>query len=104
LVVLQWNSPANIARIGQVSIEVNGIVINISDCVKSLGIEIDSKLSWVKHINFISRKYHFMAKSLYPLKPVLSEGNMQKIVEACLISFVNYMVVLWGLCRKVHLF
>jgi hypothetical protein len=87
---------SNVARVGQVSIDVNGTVIVSTDCIKSLGLYKDSNLSWNQHINSLSRRYHFMAKSLYPLKPVLSSINMLRIIEACLISLTNYMVIIWG--------
>jgi hypothetical protein len=86
---------ANINRMMQVRIEMNGTVIKSCDCIKSLRLQNDSTLSLVEHINSISQKCHFMAKSLYSLKPVLSELNIQKIIEACLNSLVNYLVVLW---------
>jgi hypothetical protein len=94
---------ANVARVGQVSIEINGTVINSTDCIKSLGLHIDSKILWTNHINSLSRKYHFIAKSLYPLKPVLSQINMLKIIEACLLSLANYMIVVWGNASKENL-
>jgi hypothetical protein len=80
---------SNVARVGQVSLEVNGTVILSSDCIKSLGLQIDSKLSWSQHINSLSRRYHFMAKSLYPLKPLLNSINFFRIIEAYLISLSN---------------
>jgi hypothetical protein len=94
---------SNVARVGQVSLEVNGTVILSSDCIKSLGLQIDSKLSWSQHINSLSRRYHFMAKSLYPLKPLLSSINFFRIIEACLISLSNYMIVVWGNSGKENI-
>jgi hypothetical protein len=87
---------SNVARVGQVSLDINGTVILSSDCIKSLGLQIDSKLSWSHHINSLSRCFHFMAKSLYPLKPVLSIMNFMRIIEACVICLTNYMVFIWG--------
>jgi hypothetical protein len=86
-------SASNVARIGQVSLDINGTVILSSDCIKSLGLQIDSKLFWSHRINSLSRRFHFMAKSLYPLKPVLSLVSFTRVIEACLISLTNYMVI-----------
>jgi flagellar biosynthesis regulator FlbT len=38
-----------------VSIEINGTVITSTDRIKSLGLQIDSKLLWTNHINSLSR-------------------------------------------------
>jgi hypothetical protein len=40
--IIVIGNAANVARIGQVSIEINGTTINSSDCIKSLGLQIDS--------------------------------------------------------------
>lgn len=93
----------NVSKIGQISMDMNGVTILSQDSIKSLGITIDSKLSWYKHINELSRNYHFVAKSLYPLKPVLSQQNYLKVINACLISLVNYMVLIWGSASNQNL-
>jgi hypothetical protein len=68
-----------------------------------LGLQIDSKLSWSQHINSLSLRYHFMAKSLYPLKPLLTSINFFRIIETCLISLSNYMIVVWGNSSKENI-
>ncbi|XP_035708048.1 uncharacterized protein LOC118435748 [Folsomia candida] len=68
-------STSNLNKVGVVEFEVNGIVIKSQNELKSLGLIIDSKLSWSKHINSISRRFHMVATSLYPLKKVMSQSS-----------------------------
>lgn len=89
-------SAANLAKVGQLTIEVEGVQIFSQDQIKSLGLTIDSKLSWYNHINMLSRKFHFVARSIYPLKPLMSQKNLILIFNACLISLFNYMIIIWG--------
>lgn len=96
-------STSNLNKVGVVEFEVNGIVIKSQNELKSLGLIIDSKLSWSKHINSISRRFHMVATSLYPLKKVMSQSSLILIFQACLISLFNYMVIIWGSSCAVNL-
>jgi hypothetical protein len=58
----------NISKIGQVKLELDGTTIFSQDTLKSLGLTIDSKLTWYDHLNKISRSFHLAARSLYPLR------------------------------------
>jgi hypothetical protein len=91
---------SNFALVGQVSIELDGVVILSTDSIKSLGLIIYSKLSWTQHINKVSRSYHLMAQSLYPLKPLLSSVNFLKFFHACVVSLLKCMVVIFGSVSK----
>lgn len=101
--MIVFGSAANLAKVGRVTIEIDGVKIVSSDQIKSLGLTLDSKLSWYNHINALSRKFHFIARSIYPLKPLMSQKNLILIFNACLISLFNYMVVVWGSSSKKNL-
>lgn len=87
----------NVSQIGQISLEFDGSTIVSQDCIKTLDLKLDSKLSWYDHINGLSKKYHFVAKSLYPLKPVLSLQNYLKIATVC--KTINKMDILDSVCH-----
>jgi len=91
--VILLGNASNIAKIGRISININGTLVQSSDKLTSLGLTIDPQLKWSHHINNISRNYHFVAKSLYPLKHLLSPQNFRKIFHACANSLLNYMSV-----------
>jgi hypothetical protein len=86
----------NIKTIGQVSFEVDGTTIINTDTIKTLGLTLDSKLKWYDHINKLSRSYHLAAKSLLPLKPLLSQFNFKRLFNACVQSLCNYMSIIYG--------
>jgi len=91
----------NVAKIGQISLEMNGVVIESSDTLKSLGLTIDSQMKWNAHINQLSRSYHLKAKSIYPLRKIVSHENFLIIFNACVNSLLNYMSIVWGSsCKK----
>jgi len=93
----------NVSRIGQITINIDGKTIQSSDTIKSLGLTIDAELKWLTHINKLSRSYHLTAKSLYPLKRILSTDNFIKIFNACVLSLCNFMSIIWGTASKSSL-
>jgi hypothetical protein len=86
----------NVSQMGQVEIDLDGTIIKSQDTLKSLGLTIDSKLTWYEHINKLSRSYHLAARSLYPLRYLLNNQQFLNIFNACVISKVKYMSILWG--------
>jgi hypothetical protein len=98
--IIVLGSAANVAKIGQITVEVGGVLVNSRDTIKSLGLTIDSKLTWIDHINRLSRSYHLTARSLCPLKCVLSESNFIKVIDACLMSKLTFMSSIWGTANK----
>jgi hypothetical protein len=54
---------SDVARVGQVSTELDGLTIISTGSIRSLGLVIDSRLSWTQHLNKISRTHHLMANS-----------------------------------------
>jgi hypothetical protein len=97
LIVLDNSS--NVTKIGQVSLEHDGSIIRSSETIKSLGFVIDSRLTWAQQINRISRSHHLAARSIYPLRSVLSEKYFL-LVYACIMSIFDYMVIIWGTASK----
>jgi hypothetical protein len=101
--VIVLGSSYNVEKVGEISLKIGGVEVRSQNVIKSLGLIIDSKLTWCEHINTISKRFHYMSKTLYPLKPVLSSSNYIKIVHACLISLFNYMTVIWGTADAKYL-
>jgi hypothetical protein len=98
--IIVLGSTANVAKIGQITVEAGGVIFNSRDTIKSLGLTIDSKLTWIDHINKLSRSYHLTARSLCPLKSVLSKPNFIKVIDACLMSKLSFMSSIWGTANK----
>lgn len=94
--LIVFGSASNLSKVGQISIDIGGVKIVSKDQIKSLGLILDSKMSWYNHINSLSRKFHYVARSIYPLKPLMMQRNLILVFNACLISLLNYMIAIWG--------
>jgi hypothetical protein len=66
--VILLGNAHNVAKIGPINIQIDGTIITSSDTLKSVGLTIDSRLSWVDHINKLSRSYHLSARSLLSIE------------------------------------
>jgi len=93
-------SANNVAKLGQVSIDVDGITISSQETLKSLGLVIDAKLTWEAQINKISKSYHYIARSLYPFRKLCSTEQFIVIAQACLLSLIQPMIMVWGSATK----
>jgi hypothetical protein len=92
----------NLSKIGQLQINIDGTIITSQDTFKSLGLTVDSRLTWVDHINKLSRNLHLSARSLYPLRNLLTENQFLQIFNLGVISKCNYMSLLWGSANKTN--
>jgi hypothetical protein len=86
----------NLAEIGKVQINIDGITIASQGTLKCLGLTVDSRLTWIEHINKLSRNLHLSARSLYPLRHLLTENQFIQIFNAVVFSKCNYISLLWG--------
>jgi hypothetical protein len=92
----------NLTKIGQIQINIEGTTINSQDTFKSLGLTVDSRLTWVDHINKLSRNLHLSARSLYPLRHLLTDNQFILVFNAGVISKCNYMSLLWGAANQTN--
>jgi retron-type reverse transcriptase len=92
----------NLAKIGQVQINIDGTTITSQDTLKSLGLTVDSRLTWIEHINKLSRNLHLSARSLYPQRHLLTENQFIQVFNAVVFSKCNYMSLLWGAANKTN--
>jgi len=96
-------NPHLISKIGQISLDIGGSTILSSDCLKSLGLTIDSKLSWDAHITNMCKRYHATARSLFPLKSLVEPHYLRLIFNAYLLPVLNYMILVWGSTCKYNI-
>jgi len=95
--------PNDIAKVGQIKINIAGQEISSSGTLKTLGVTFDPTLTFRNHINGLSKRFHLTAKSLFPLKPLMSLDNFILLANACVISLTDYMAGIWGTAGKQHL-
>ena len=89
-------SPSNLKKVGQITMEIDGVKIISRDSLKSLGLTLDSELNWSKHINNLCRCMYLSQRTLLPLRSEMSRDNLRVILNACVVSQSNYMAGIWG--------
>ncbi len=81
-------------------IEINGTNIPCEKEVKLLGITIDEKLKFDKHINIICKKEGQQINVMYHFKDVFDLKERQIICNTFILSNFNYCPIIWHLCGK----
>ena len=64
--------------------------------IKFLGIIIDSKLSWEKHIKFVTNKVRNSISSLYSMRKIISDNMKNSVYNAIVNSQITYAISVWG--------
>lgn len=72
------------------NLSMDGIHIRWTECTKNLGVIIDSRLSFDKHVDHIYKTTFFKLKSLYHLKDKLSQETKLKLVKTLIYPHVDY--------------
>ena len=82
---------------------VNGTNINVLECVKFLGINLDNRLKYKNHINVICTKLSKVVGILYKLKEYLSAKSLINMYYSLFYPYLTYGNVLWGGTYGTHL-
>jgi hypothetical protein len=67
-----------------------------SVCIKFLGLNIDDKLSWKNHINYLVTKLSSACFIMRAIKPIMSPGSFRMIYFAYIHSVLTYRIIFWG--------
>lgn len=77
--------------------------IEKTEYTKFLGVYIDEKLKWDKHIQYIKNK---LLKSFYAInraKPVLQRKHLLILYYSLVYPYITYGITLWGNAHATHL-
>jgi len=77
--------------------------INFSNCVKFLGVTIDTNLSWSVHINNIVSKLSKGVGVISRLRHTLPTNLLIKIYYILIMPYLTYCCVIWGNSALTHL-
>ena len=82
------------------TIEMNGIKIDSENSVKLLGLEIDSKLNFDKHITQLCKKSASQLNALCRLNSFLNMDQKNILVNSFIYANFNYCPLVWHFCSK----
>lgn len=85
-------------QVEEITININGEQINKIDNIKYLGLVIDDKLNWQKHIDHLISKIVPMIGALYRCREYLNNHNCLLIYNAYFLSNLRYLIIIWGIC------
>jgi hypothetical protein len=67
-----------------------------SNCTKFLGLNIDNKLSWKNHIDYLVTKLSLSCLIMRTIKPIMSQRSLRMIYFAYIHSIMTYGIMFWG--------
>ena len=81
----------------------NGSYVKFVDHAKFLGIYIDSKMNFKKHINYITGKIAKHAGILYRIKHGMPLQTRLTYYNSFVLPYLNYNILHWGNTNDIHL-
>ena len=76
--------------------------VQISDGIKYLGVELDDKLSFLRHRTTLEAKLSRNVGILFKLKKILPTSALVTLYFALIHPFLSYGVILWDACNKSY--
>ena len=84
-------------------IKIDGNVIKEVTATKFLGVVIDSKLSWVPHIEGLYKKLKSATGILNKITKCIPKENYNSLYYALFESHMNYCLTIYGAANKTHI-
>ena len=77
-------------------IQLNGKILKRENCIKYLGIFIDSTLSWKDHVEYISKKIRKSIGILSKIRYFVDSHTLIQLYYALIQPFLVYGLIVWG--------
>ena len=84
-----------------ISINVSGTLVNSTNTVKLLGVTIDSKLSFDKHISNLCKLANSRTFALLRIRNFIDIAKSRQIYNAYIRSCFQYCCLIWMFCSKI---
>jgi len=89
-------SKNNLPNYDELFINVDGVAIRLAKKVKFLGINLDNKLDWHVHTNYVKNKLSSGLYLLNSAKNILRTEHLKMLYYTLLHPYLTYGIVLWG--------
>ena len=86
-----------------IKLEINGDQIEELDSTKYLGVILDQKLNWKKHISHVSTKLSKYTGLLYKLRHFVPKSTLSSLYNAFIMPHINYGLINWSSATKTNL-
>ncbi len=87
----------------KIKLEINGDQIEELDSTKYLGVILDQKLNWKKHISHVSTKLSKYTGLLYKLRHFVPKSTLSSLYNAFIMPHINYGLINWSSATKTNL-
>ena len=99
--VMIWTPKSKV--LPDIDIKMNGHNIDVVQETKFLGVILDDKLSWSKHVQYIGNKVSKGIGIIKKLCPLLNKSTLIDLYYAFVYPFLTYCIHVWGSTHAVHL-
>lgn len=89
-----------VKRMGQVTVQVDGVSVSSKDSLRLLGMYLDSNLNFRNHVSRVTRTCYAQLVPLFTLRPLVSRDNMITLIRSLIFPHINYMSCIWGSTNK----
>ena len=93
----------NKRNVPDLDIKIDGVKIDRVYSTKFLGVQIDSKLHWHLHVNYISKKLSKCTGILYKAKKILNSDSLRNLYNTLAYPYLIYCNLVWGNTYQIHL-
>ena len=100
-VAMLCGSDAKLRNVQLKAVKVGAAEISLSDCVRDLGLFIDSGLSMTAHVSSVVRACSIHLRALGQLRPLLNKETANAVAVSLILSRLDYCnSCLWGIPQK----
>ena len=86
-----------------IKVSIGGVQITRVTEARFLGVIIDEKLTWGKHVNAVKAKMNRYVGIMYKLKRHLPITARLQIYQSFIQSHINFCSLVWGFTSKSHI-
>jgi hypothetical protein len=86
-----------------ISVKIEGQIIEVVHHTKFLGIILDDKLTWKNHISYITQKISKSIGILTRARPLLNTTILRQLYYSFLYPYIIYCNIIWGQAASITL-